>query len=119
MSPITKQTVVEHYYEGFRTGNPECVLKSLADDIVWRAHGCSTIHGRDAFRAEIDNEEFKNTPTLNIDKVIESDAHLVVLGSGKLSLASGGPRGFTFCEVFLISDDRILEIDTFHMLDGG
>lgn len=116
---MTKREIVNQYMDGFREGDQSKVLAYLADDVIWRSHGCQTIKGKAAFSADITNEEFSNTPKIEIHQYIEEGDHLVAIGSGVFATEGNGGRGFNFCEVFLFQGDLICEIDTFHIWNAS
>lgn len=112
---MSHKQVVERYIEGFRLGDPAKVLDCLADDVVWRLHGCQTFAGKAEFAGNIDNDEFRAMPSLAVRELIEEGDRVVAVGSGAVEEASGALRTFSFCELFLFRNHRIGEVDTFHV----
>jgi len=55
----THKAIVEKYIEGFRRTDHAEILSCLADDIVWVLHGYKTLHGKQAFDAEIETKALK------------------------------------------------------------
>lgn len=112
---MSRKQLVEQYLDGFRTGDPSKVLACLSEDVVWRLHGCQTFTGLAAFSANISNEDFCALPRLEVEALIEDGNRIVAQGSGEVNQESGSKRSFVFCEVFLIEQMLIQEIDTFHI----
>ena len=112
---MEKKHIVEKYIEGFRSGNQEMVLECLADNVVWRLHGCNTFTGKLAFASNIDNEEFCKIPVLEIREIIQEGDRIAVLGHGAVDEKSGERRTFNFCEIFLFKGELVSEVDTFHI----
>jgi uncharacterized protein len=112
---MTKKDIVEHYIDGFRSGNSAKILKCLADDVIWRLHGCDTFTGKSAFADNISNDEFCALPLLEIRDLIQEGDRVVAIGYGAVDEKIGGRRGFNFCEIFFLKNELISEIDTFHI----
>jgi ketosteroid isomerase-like protein len=60
----SRKDVVETYIEGFRRSDHAMVLACLADDVVWDVYGQTTITGKDAFDAAIENDALIGSPGL-------------------------------------------------------
>ena len=95
----TRKDVVETYIEGFRRGDHAIVLGCLADDVVWDIYGQTTITGKDAFDAAIENDAFTGSPELILDRLVEEGDTVVatavyLLGNG----AGNGPIERGECE---------------------
>lgn len=110
--------VVEKYIEGFRSGDQAKILACLAEDVVWRLHGCQTYTGKAAFADNINNDEFCEMPLLEIRELIQEGERIVAVGFGAIDDESGKQRTFHFCEVFLFEGGLVSEIDTFHIWNG-
>jgi uncharacterized protein len=90
-----RKDFVQTYIEGFRRSDHAMVLGCLADDVVWEIYGHTTITGKDAFDAEIENEAF--------------------VGSGRMTPRAGDPVSFVFAEVFTFAGDLVSRLETFHI----
>ena len=53
----TRKQIVEKYIDGFRRTDHAQILSCLTDDVVWELHGYRTLRGKDAFDAEIENDD--------------------------------------------------------------
>jgi uncharacterized protein len=91
------------------------MLICLSDDIVWVLHGYKTFKGKDAFNAEIENEDLEGNPTLTIDRMIEEGDSVSATGGGSIVKRGGERMQFKFSEVFIFSGDAISRIKTFHI----
>ncbi len=112
---MSKKQVIEQYIEGFRLGDQAKVLDCLAEDVIWRLHGCQIFTGKLAFANNIDNDEFCEMPLLKIRELIQEGDRVVAIGFGAIDEESGRQRTFNFCEYFLFKGELISEIDTFHI----
>ena len=109
-----RKRIVERYIDGFRRSDHAQILSCLTDDVVWALHGHQTLHGKDAFDAEIENEGFEGNPVITIDRLIEEGDSVVATGGG--SVAEGGTsREFVFCEVFSFTGNAVSRLDTYHV----
>jgi ketosteroid isomerase-like protein len=114
---VTQQkAVVEKYTEGFRRGDLAQILSCLNDDVVWALHGAKTLVGKDAFAAEADSGDGPN-PELTLDRLIEENDTVAVIGHGSVSLG-GDPHEFVYSEVFTFADGLVNRLDTFHIWLG-
>lgn len=112
---MNEKDVVLLYLEGFRLGDASKVLSCLSEDVEWRLHGCRTYRGKAAFAQNIVNDEFVALDRLDLQRLIQEGARVVAVGVGAVSSRSTPSRYFSFCEVFLIEDGVIREVDTFHV----
>ncbi len=111
----TRKGTVEKYIEGFRRSDHAQILSCLTDDVVWELHGYKTLQGKDAFDAEIENEDFEGSPTLTIDRLIEEGDTVVATGGGNVAKKDGDRLSFVFCEVFTFTGDAVSRLDTYHV----
>jgi uncharacterized protein len=111
----TRKATVERYIEGFRRSDNAQILSCLTDDVVWELHGSKTIHGKDAFDAEIENEGFEGSPNITIDRLIEDGDNVVATGTGSIAEKGGNGRAFVFSEVFTFTGDAVSRLDTYHI----
>jgi len=111
----THKAIVEKYIEGFRRTDHAEILSCLADDIVWVLHGYKTLHGKDAFDAEIENESFEGSPTIVLERLIEERDCVAVTGSGSATKKGGEKVKFVFSEVFTFTGDLVSQLNTYHV----
>jgi uncharacterized protein len=111
----TRKSIVERYIDGFRRMDHAQILACVTDDVVWELHGYTTIEGKNAFDAEIDNEDFEGSPTLNLDRLIEEGDSVVAVGGGSAAKKEGGHLEFVFCDVFTFTGDAISRLETFQV----
>lgn len=110
-----RKDVVERYIEGFRRTDYALILSCVTDDVVWVLHGWKTVHGKEAFGAEIENEAFEGRPTLTVDRLVEEADSVVAAGTGSAALRAGGRLEFVFCDVFDFRGDRISRLETYQV----
>jgi uncharacterized protein len=114
----TRKDIVEKYIEGFRRSDHAQILSCLTDDVLWELHGYKTLQGKDAFDAEIENEDVEGSPTLTIDRLIEEGDIVVATGGGSVAKKDGDRLRFVFCEVFTFTGDAVSRLDTYHVWLG-
>ena len=107
--------VVEAYIDGFRRTDHAAILACLADDIEWVLHGYQTLHGKEAFDNEIENDAAVGSPTIDLDRLIEEGDTVVAVGHGEMTQKEAGRVAFVFTEVFTFSGDKIVRLETFHI----
>jgi uncharacterized protein len=110
-----RKAIVEKYIDGFRRSDHAAILSCLTDDVVWELHGYTTLHGKDAFDAEIENDAFEGSPTLTIDRLIEEGDSVVAIGAGSAAKKGGDALEFVFCDVFSFSGDLISRLETYQV----
>jgi ketosteroid isomerase-like protein len=110
-----RKAVVERYIDGFRRMDHDQILSCVSDDVVWDLHGYRTLQGKEAFAAEIENEDFEGTPTLDIDRLIEEGDAVVAVGAGSAAKTDGGRLEFVFCDVFTFTGDAISRLETYQV----
>lgn len=108
-----RKAIVERYFEGFRTSDHAGILVCLTDNVVWDLPGFKHLEGKEAFDAEIENENFVGSPTLDIDRLVEEGDTVVAIGTGTSTQRSGMVFTFAFCDVFTFSGDRIRRVESY------
>jgi ketosteroid isomerase-like protein len=109
------KAIVEEYIEGFRHTDHARILSCLTDDIVWVLHGYKTLHGKDAFDAQIENQAFEGSPTLILERLIEEGDCVAVTGRGNVAKKGGEKMKFAFSEVFTFTGDLVSRLETYHI----
>ena len=79
---------------------------------MWELHGYTTLQGKDAFDAEIENDATAGSPTLTIDRLIEEGDSVVAVGSGSVGKKGGGSLEFVLSDVFTFTGDAISRLET-------
>ncbi|PJE93975.1 hypothetical protein CUT44_31000 [Streptomyces carminius] len=111
----TRKAVVEKYLEGFRRGDHDMILSCLTDDVVWDMYGYTTLQGRRAFAAEIDNEAFTGHPTITVDSLVEEGDTVVAAGGGSAVRKDGDVLHFRFADVFHFDGDLVGRLETYQV----
>lgn len=109
----SQKHVVQNYLDGFRRSDHSQVLSCLTDDVVWELPGYRTLAGKDAFDAEIENEEFEGSPSLTLDRLIEEGDSVVAVGAGLTRRKDGNEVRFVFCDVFTFTGDKISRLESY------
>lgn len=110
-----RKAVVETYIEGFRRKDHAMILGCLTDDVVWDLHGYTTLRGKDAFDAEIENEAFEGAPELWIDRFVEEGDTVVAVGGGRARKKDGEVLAFGFADVFHFTGEAINRVETYQV----
>lgn len=109
----TRTATIESYHDGFRRSDHAAVLALLTDDVEWEIVGFSRHAGKAEFDAEIENPAFEGSPTLVIDRMLESEDAVTVLGRGVAHPRGGDDLPFSYCDVFTFSGDLIARVESY------
>lgn len=109
----SRQSIVAEYFDGFRHGDHDQILRCLTEDVAWDIPGRTSLRGKEAFDGEIENAAFVGRPTLDVDRVVEDGDTAVAIGEGRGSLASGGTVRFAFCTVLTFRDELISRVESY------
>jgi uncharacterized protein len=102
-----RKAVVERYFDGFRRSDHQQILACLTEDVVWDIAGFKHLEGKEAYDAEIENENFVGSPTLDVDRLIEEGDVVVAIGTGASTQANGARFEFAFCDVFTFAGELV------------
>ncbi len=105
--------VVETYFDGFRRSDHEQILGCLTDDVIWYLPGYTLLAGKRGFDSEIENENFVGSPTLTVDRLVESADTVVATGNGEARQKSGEVHRFAFCDIFTFAGDLIGRVESY------
>jgi uncharacterized protein len=105
--------VVERYFEGFRRGDHEMVLRCLTDDVVWDLPGFKHLEGKEAFDGEIENEAFEGRPSLNLDRLVEEGDTVVAIGDGQARRRDGVDFRFAYVDVFTFTAGAVSRVESY------
>lgn len=109
-----KQTI-QNYIEGFMTSDHEKILSCLTDDVKWEVPGVFSIHGKDAFDKEIENDNFEGSPTIQIIRMVEENDIVVAEGAVQSKMKDGGMLDALFCDVFHMKNGKISQLTSYLM----
>lgn len=111
---------VEKYLDGFRRSDHEQVLSCLTDEVEWDIPGVFHLVGKQAFDKEIENEAFVGSPSITITRMIEENDVVVAEGSVRTQKKGGDFLNLTFCDVFVMEDNKIKRLISYLMeVKGG
>lgn len=109
----SRKSIVETYFEGFRTSNEPMVLGCLTEDVVWEIHGYKCLTGKEEFASEIVSPAFVGNPTLDVEHLVEEGNTVVAAGTGLGALAAGGDFRFKFATVLVFRDNLVCRVESF------
>lgn len=108
-----RKDVVETYFDGFRRSDHQQILGCLTDDVIWYLPGYTLLAGKRAFDSEIENENFVGSPTLTVDRLVESAETVVATGNGEARQKSGEVHRFAFCDIFTFAGALIGRVESY------
>ena len=104
---------VERYLDGFRKSDHEQILSCLTEDVEWEMPGAFHLVGKPAFDKEIENDAFVGRPTITTTRMVEENDVVVVEGQVRAKRTDGGVLNAVFCDVFVMSSERIRRLTTY------
>jgi ketosteroid isomerase-like protein len=105
--------IVERYLDGFRKSDHEQILSCLTEDVEWEMPGAFHLVGKPAFDKEIENDAFVGRPTITTTRMVEENDVVVVEGQVRAKRTDGGVLNAVFCDVFVMSSERIRRLTTY------
>ena len=109
----SRTTVIEQYFDGFRRSDHGMILACLTDDVVWDLPGYRSLRGKEEFDGEIENPEFVGSPELVVDRMVEGDHAVVVIGSGEGRRRNGERHRFAYSDVFTFTGDLVSRVESY------
>jgi uncharacterized protein len=109
-----KETVQE-YMEAFRQSDHRRVLATLTDDVEWVMPGAYHWKGKAAFDREIENPAFTGRPAITVTRLIEEGDVVVAEGAVTAARSDGKTLRAVFCDVFVMSGDKIRHLTSYLM----
>lgn len=101
--------------EAFFIGNREFILTHLADNIKWNIVGMPPITGKEDFLKvmEIMESAVGGFPGIQIKNIISEGDYVVVESSGSSKNIYGKSFSPSYCEVYRVKGEKILELTTY------
>jgi uncharacterized protein len=109
----TNKEIIRKVNQGFVTGDQETILSYVADDVRWDIAGVSTHIGKEAFRKEINNENFIGLPAISVKNEIEEGDHVAVEGSVQCRKKDGGMLDALFFDFYRLENGKIKEMRSY------
>jgi ketosteroid isomerase-like protein len=109
----SRKDTVKSYFEGFRRGDHEAILRLLTDDVGWDIYGHRHLQGTKAFDAEIENDAFEGNPDLTLSDLIAEDDKVVAPHIGEVRRRGGGSMKFAACDVFTFDGALISRVESY------
>ncbi len=113
MTP-NKQTINE-YMAAFMVSDHQRILACLTDDVVWEMPGIYQHVGKKAFDKEIENDNFIDSPTIQIIKLIEENDIVIAEGAVQGNMKNGNKLDAVFCDVFEMENGKIKKLTSYLM----
>lgn len=113
MTQTTQRDLVAEYFDGFRSSDHQRILATLTDDVEWVIHGHRITRGKAEFDSEIENPAFVGSPELDVQRVYEDGAIVIVTGEGRGAMVDHGPFRFAFNDLFTFRDALIARVDSY------
>ena len=107
------KAIIRKVNEGFAEGDTEKILLYVADDVRWDMPGTFAHVGKDAFRKEINNENFVGVPAITIKNEIGEGDHVAVEGTVQCRKKDGGMFDAFFFDIYLLEDGKIKEMRSY------
>jgi uncharacterized protein len=114
----SNKSTVQKYLTSFAATDHAQILSCLTDDVEWLIPGLFYIKGKDAFDAEIENDAFVGSPTIEIVRLTEEDGVVVAEGTVRSAKRDGGILNAVFCDVFVMRDAKIAHLTSYLMEVG-
>ena len=112
------KSTVQKYMTSFAATDHLQILSCLTDDAEWLIPGLFHIKGKDAFDAEIENDAFVGSPTIEVVRMTEEDGVVVAEGTVRSAKRDGGILNAVFCDVFVMRDAKIAHLTSYLMEVG-
>lgn len=111
---------VQKLNDAFYCGNREFILSHVSDDIKWNIVGMPAVCGREDFIKvmEIMESAAGGFPGMQIKNIISEGEYIVVESSGSAKNNPGKSYRPSFCEVYRVKDEKIMELTTY-IVDAG
>src|SRR5438105_1752415 len=82
--------IIRKVNEGFAEGDTEKILSYVTDDVTWDMPGTFSHAGKDAFRKELNNDQFVGVPMIRITNEIAEDDCVAAEGTVQCKRKDGG-----------------------------
>jgi len=110
---MSNKTIVEFYMDSFQESNHEKILSCLTDDVEWHIHGHKSLKGKEAFDAEIENENFEGKPEITVNRMIEENNIVVAEGTVLAKPKNSQPVLLAFCDIFEFRERKISKLTSY------
>jgi len=110
---MSNKAIVEFYMDSFQESNHEKILSCLTDDVEWHIHGHKSLKGKEAFDAEIENENFEGKPEITVHRMIEENNIVVAEGTVLAKPKNSHPVLLAFCDIFEFREKKIYKLTSY------
>ncbi|MEP6926718.1 MAG: nuclear transport factor 2 family protein [Ginsengibacter sp.] len=109
----SNKEIIRIVNEGFLENDSEKILLYVADDVHWDMPGMFTHVGKDAFRKEINNDNFVGVPTITIKTEMAEGDYVAVEGEVQCKKKDGGVFDAVFCDTYRFENGKIKEMRSY------
>ena len=113
MKPSTQKSAVEFYMKSFAEGNHSKILSLLTEDVEWNILGHKSLKGKEAFDAEIENENFEGKPEIKLIRMVEENEIVIAEGTVLAKPKNNPPVLLGFCDVFEFREGKISKLTSY------
>lgn len=110
MNTESPKNVVEFYMNSFQEHDHEKILSCLTDDVEWIIHGHRSLKGKEAFDAEIENENFEGKPEITLNRMTEENNVVIAEGTVLAKPKNQDHILLAFCDVFEFENRKIKKL---------
>ncbi len=110
MNKENPKGMVEFYMKSFQEHDHKNILSCLTDDVEWIIHGHHSLKGKEAFDAEIENEDFEGKPEITLSRMTEENNVVIAEGTVVAKPKNQDPILLSFCDVFEFENGKIKKL---------
>ena len=110
---MTNKEVIQKVNEGFAENDAEKIISYVADDVRWDMPGTFSHVGKEAFRKEINNEDFEGVPTIITKNEIAEGDYVAVEGEVQCKKKDGGMFDAFFFDIYRLENGKIKEMRSY------
>lgn len=110
---MKNKEIIRKVNEGFTEGDTEKILSYLADDIRWDMPGAFAHVGKEAFRKEINNENFEGAPAITVKNEIAEGDYVAVEGVVQSRMKGGVIFNASFFDIYRLENGKIKEMRSY------
>lgn len=117
MNIVENKRIIRAFYDAANRGDTQGFMDQLAEDVTWTNIGSTKYSGTCVGKGELTTRllgplfgQLKAGITATIHNMIAENDFVAVQLSGNSETKDGRPYNNTYCHVFRIRDDKIVEV---------
>ena len=117
MTPEENKEVVRSFYDASNRGDMATCLRLIADDIVWRNIGTTSLSGTFRGKEELGEKllgplfgRLKQGIHTSVHRLIAEGEHVVAETSGEAETLDGRTYNNTYCWIIKLREGRFVEV---------